>query len=467
MWRLTIGSVRKKKLSEEADMDYVPHSKKDIEEMLKVIGVGSIDELFESIPESARFKGRLNLPEPLSEMELRHYIGELSAKNLTAGSDYSCFLGGGAYFHFIPALVDELSTRGEFYTAYTPYQAEASQGTLQTIFEYQSCICALCKMDVSNASHYDGATAFAEAAIMGYQIHNRKRERLIVAKSVHPEYRRVLRTYLRPLGIEVLEVEYDSESGTVDLNSLKDALDERVAAVAFQTPNFFGAIEDGLEISELAHSVGAKLIASVDPLSLAILRPPGDYHADIAVGDGQPLGNYTYFGGPAFGFFATRKEYVRRMPGRIAGQTLDRDGRVGYVLTFQTREQHIRREKATSNICTNQALCAMRALIHLVAMGKRGVVKLALLCLQKAHYAADKMREKGCRLRFNSAFFREFIIDVEKPEMTQKRLLREEKILIGPLLMRWYPELSNSILVAFTEMNRREEIDRLIEAVSV
>jgi len=448
-------------------MDYVPHSEKDIREMLNVIGVKSIDELFEAIPESIRFSGRLELPDAMSEIELRRYVGELADKNLAAGRDYTCFLGGGAYFHFIPALVDELSARGEFYTAYTPYQAEASQGTLQTIFEYQSCICALCKMDVSNASHYDGATAFAEAAVMAHQIHAKKKRKCLVMRTVHPEFRRVLATYMRPLEVEVVEVDYDRESGTTDIECLRSLLDEDVAAVMFQTPNFFGHLEDADEISEAARSAGAKLIVSVDPLSLAILKPPGDYGADIAVGDGQPLGNYLSFGGPAFGFFTAKKEFLRRMPGRIAGRTVDRDGNIGYVLTFQTREQHIRREKATSNICTNQALCAMRALIHLVTAGKRGFVKLALLCLQKAHYAAELLKEKGRRVRFGAPFFREFVIDVDDAERLQKRLLQDEKIMVGPLLKRWYPELKNSLLVAFTEMNSREEIERLINAVSV
>lgn len=447
-------------------MDYVPHSEEDVREMLDVIGAKSVDELFEAIPESIRFSARLNLPEAMSEMELRRYVGELSKKNATAGRDYTCFLGGGAYFHFVPALVDELSARGEFYTAYTPYQAEASQGTLQTIFEYQSCICALCKMDVSNASHYDGATAFAEAAIMAHQIHARKRGKCVVMRTVHPEFRRVLKTYLKPLKVDVVEVENDAESGTTDLNRLKSLLDENVAAVMFQTPNFFGHLEDVDEISKMAHFVGAKLIVSVDPVSLAILKPPGDYGADIAVGDGQPLGNYISFGGPAFGFFTAKKEFLRRMPGRIAGRTLDKNGDVGYVLTFQTREQHIRREKATSNICTNQALCAMRALIHLVTVGKRGFVKLALLCLQKAHYAAERLKEKGKRVHFHAPFFREFVLDVDDAEETQKRLLHKEKIMVGPLLERWYPELKDSFLVAFTEMNRRDEIERLIEVVS-
>jgi glycine dehydrogenase subunit 1 len=446
-------------------MDYSPHNEKDIKEMLHTIGVKTIEELFQSIPESVRFEGELSLPEPLSEPELRKYISTLAAKNLDASKDYTCFLGGGAYFHFIPALVDQLASRAEFYTAYTPYQAEASQGTLQTIFEYQSCICEITKMDVSNASHYDGATALAEAAIMTYHLQNQKRTRFILSKTIHPEYRRVANTYLKTLGVEVIELDYDKKLGTTDLNRLKDVLNDKTASVAFQSPNFFGCIEDADEISKLTHSVGAKLISCVEPLSLAVLKPPGEYDADIAVGDGQGLGNYLSFGGPAFGFFATKNEFVRRMPGRIVGQTLDADGKIAYVLTLQTREQHIRREKATSNICTNQALCAMRGLIFLVTLGKNGLVKLANLCIQKSHYTAEQLKEKGFNLKFKAPFFKEFALELKSPESSQEWLLKENRILIGPPLGRWYPELSDSILIAVTELNTIDEINSLVKSL--
>ncbi|MCX7704417.1 MAG: aminomethyl-transferring glycine dehydrogenase subunit GcvPA [Planctomycetota bacterium] len=446
-------------------MDYVPHNEKDIKEMLRIIGVETIDSLFRSIPSSVRFRGEMALPEPLSEIELKKYLSSLAGRNLDVSKDYACFLGGGAYFHFIPALVDQLSARSEFYTAYTPYQAEASQGTLQTIFEYQSCICELTGMDVSNASHYDGATALAEAAVMTYHIHNRKRSRFILSATIHPEYRRVVKTYLKMLGVEIIEVDYDKRAGTTDLDQLKRVLDEKTASVAFQSPNFFGCIEDAEEISRLTHSVGAKLISCVEPLSLGLLKPPGEYDSDIAVGDGQGLGNYLSFGGPAFGFFATKNELVRRMPGRIVGQTLDSDGKVAYVLTLQTREQHIRREKATSNICTNQALCAMRGLIYLVTLGRNGFVKLANLCLQKAHYAAERLKQKGLQLRFSAPFFKEFALRLESPETTQKNLFEEKRILIGPLLSRWYEELADSILISFTEMNTAEEISALLASL--
>jgi len=444
-------------------MDYICHSKEDIKKMLEAIGVSSIEELFESVPEKVRFKGELRLPGPMSEMELRRSFEELAARNAT---DVACFAGGGCWRHFVPTLVDHLAGRAEFYTAYTPYQAEASQGTLQTIFEYQTCICELTGMDVSNASHYDGATAMAEAAIMLYNAQGKKKKRFVVSRTVHPEYRQVLATYSKALETETVEVDYDPETGRTDIEKFKNALNEETACAVFAQPNFFGVVEDTTALSEACKEAGVKFVAVVEPISLALLEPPGSYGADVAVGDGQPLGNYMSFGGPAFGFFAAKKEYLRRMPGRIAGQTVDRDGNTGYVLTFQTREQHIRREKATSNICTNQALCAMRALIYLVTMGPKGLREVADHCLQKAHFAHELLTTRGVSPRFSGPFFKEFVLRTDDPPSLIERLLEERRILVGPPLGRWFPELSDCFIVAFTETNTRDEIERLVEALS-
>ncbi len=444
-------------------MDYVPHSDADVKKILETIGVSSVDELFDSVPERIRFTGGLRLPEPMSEPEVRRYFESLAGRNRT---DCVTFLGGGAYSRFVPAVVDALSSRGEFYTAYTPYQAEASQGTLQTIFEYQTAICMLTGMDVSNASHYDGATALAEAAIMAYHVHRKKRTRFVVSRAVHPEYRQVLRTYVEPLGSELVEIPFDSETGATDMDALAAAVDDGVACVAFQSPNFFGVVEDGRAFSAAAGTAGALLVACCDPVSLAVLEPPGSYGADIVVGDGLGLGNYPCYGGPGFGYFAALSKYVRQMPGRIAGRTVDADGEPGYVLTFQTREQHIRREKASSNICTNQALCAMRALIHLVALGRSGYVRIAELSAQKAHYAAEKLVSAGLSLRFSGPFFCEFALKVPDARAVQKRLLQENDILIGPALETWYDDLADCLLVAVTETNSREEVDALAAALS-
>ncbi|RKY16531.1 MAG: aminomethyl-transferring glycine dehydrogenase subunit GcvPA [Planctomycetota bacterium] len=444
-------------------MDYTCHSEDDIKRMLEAIGVSSIEELFESVPEKVRFKGELRLPGPMSEMELRRYFEELSCRNAT---DVVCFAGGGCWRHFVPTLVDHLANRAEFYTAYTPYQAEASQGTLQTIFEYQSCICELTEMDVSNASHYDGAAATAEAAIMLYNAQRKTKKRFVVSRTVHPEHRQTLKTYCAALDAEIVEVDYEKETGRTDAQKLKDAVDENTACVVFAQPNFFGVIEDTTLLSSICKDAGVRFVAVVEPISLALLEPPGAYGADVAVGDGQPLGNYMSFGGPAFGFFAAKQEFLRRMPGRIAGQTVDRDGKVGYVLTFQTREQHIRREKATSNICTNQALCAMRALIYLVAMGPKGLREVAEHCLRKAHFAAELLKDRGVELPFSAPFFKEFVVRVDESQKTIRRLLNEHKILVGPPLSPWFPELTDCLIVAVTERNSREEIERLADALA-
>ncbi len=431
--------------------------------MLKALGAESLDDLFDSIPDKIRFKGTLRLPRPHSEPELRNRLSELASKNASTASGYASFLGGGCYDHYIPALVGHLSGRGEFYTAYTPYQAEASQGTLQAIFEYQTCICELTGMDISNASHYDGGTALAEAAIMSTYF-ARGRKKVVVPSAVHPEYRQIMATYVSPLGLEIAEVPF--ADGATDLEALKSAIDSNTVCVVVQNPNFFGCVEDVDTFSEIAHNAGALLVACVDPISLALLKPPGEYGADIAVGEGQPLGSEMAFGGPHFGFFAAKKKFLRKLPGRIIGQTVDADGKRGFVMAFQTREQHIRREKATSNICTNQALNAMQALIYMAALGKKGLRHVAELCLQKAHYAADALAAKGAELRFGAPFVREFAVKCPKPADQVVKDLAAKKILAGPALGPFYKGMDDCLLVAVTEENSREQIDSLAEALA-
>jgi glycine dehydrogenase subunit 1 len=444
-------------------MDYIQHTEADVKEMLETLGAKSIDDLFDSVPQDVRFKGKLNLPQAHSELELTRELGRLAGANAQAGGEYACFLGGGCYDHYIPALVDHLSGRGEFYTAYTPYQSEASQGTLQTIFEYQTCMCELTGMDISNASHYDGGTAVTEAVIMcTYFVRGRKK--VVVSEALHPEYRQIIRTYTAPLGLEIAEI--PASAGVTDVKKLKAAVDGDTVCVVVANPNFFGCIEDVETASEAAHGAGALLVACVDPISLALLKPPGACGADIAVGEGQPLGSPMSYGGPHLGFFTAREKYLRKMPGRIVGQTVDADNRRGFVMALQTREQHIRREKATSNICTNHALNAMRALVYLTALGKRGLRKVAELCLQKAHYAAEQLQARGVELAFGAPFFREFAVKCKKPAANVVNELTKKKILAGPALGRFYPEMADCLLVAVTEKNTKEQIDALIEALA-
>jgi len=444
-------------------MDYIQHTDEDVAAMLKAVGAKSVADLFDSIPERVRFKGELNLPGAHSELELTQRLGSLADANAQAGGEYACFMGGGCYDHYIPALVDHLSGRGEFYTAYTPYQSEASQGTLQTIFEYQTCMCELTGMDISNASHYDGGTAVTEAVITStYFVRGRKK--VVVSEALHPEYRRIMRTCTAPLGLEIVEV--PAGGGATDVDKLKNAVDGDTVCVVLQNPNFFGCVEDADAVSQAAHNAGALLVACVDPISLALLKPPGEYNADIAVGEGQPLGSAMSYGGPHVGFFTAKEKYLRKMPGRIIGQTVDAAGERGFVMALQTREQHIRREKATSNICTNQALNAMRALIYLSALGRRGLRKVAELCLQKTHYAADSLHEKGVELAFTAPFFREFVVRCKKPAAEIIQELAKEKILAGPELGRFYKGMENCLLVAVTEKNTREQIDALVDALA-
>ncbi len=440
-------------------MGYVPNTDRDRREMLAAIGVKDIEELLTDIPEEIRLKKDLNLPSPLSEVELKKDMLALSEKN-TDLLHYISFLGAGAYDHYIPSVVNHLVSRSEFYTSYTPYQAEASQGTLKSIYEFQTMICELTGMEVANASMYDGASATAEAALMALRI--TKRRNILISRALHPNYRTVLKTYLQGIRTPIKEISF--KDGVTDLEVLSSSISDSTAAVIIQQPNFFGCIEDLSPIIEIAHKSGALFVVSIDPISMGILKSPGDLGADIVVGEGQSLGNSLSFGGPYLGFFACKKDHVRQMPGRLVGATVDTQGRRGYCLTLQTREQHIKRERATSNICTNQALCALAATMYMSVLGKEGLRKVAELCLQKAHYAKREIaRIKGFSSPFSASFFKEFAI---KTPVSAERILKgllEEKIIGGLNLGNYYPELRDYILVCVTEKRNRSEIDRLIK----
>jgi glycine dehydrogenase subunit 1 len=443
-------------------MSYVPHTAADRAEMLAAIGVERIEDLFHDVPAACRFP-ELDLPEPLSEMELLAELQALSEENLDTGH-YPSFLGAGAYNHYVPRIVDHVISRSEFYTAYTPYQPEISQGTLQSIFEYQSMICALTGMEVANASHYDGATSTAEAVIMALNVGRGKRKRVILSPALHPEYRAVVRTYTRGMGLDLVG-DGDLAARLGDLTAL---LDRNTACLVVQSPNFFGQIEalDGL--TGKVHAAGAMLVVAADPISLGLLKPPGEYGADIVVGEGQALGNGLNFGGPYLGFFACREKDVRKMAGRLVGETVDAEGKRGFVLTLATREQHIRREKATSNICTNQALCALATAVHLAALGKTGIRTLAEICYHKAHYAASRIAAlDGYELVGDGPFFQEFVVRCPAPVKDINRFLLEEWGIVGGYdLGRDYPHLENSMLVCVTEVIGREEIDALADGLA-
>jgi glycine dehydrogenase subunit 1 len=443
-------------------MAYISNTTDDVRVMLDAIGLESIDELFDMIPPEYRLDRPLAIPEALGELELTSRIGEILARN--EGADRRpCFLGGGSYDHFVPAVVDQLASRGEFYTAYTPYQPEASQGTLQATFEYQTLIAQLTGMDVSNASLYDGGSAVAEAVLMAMTV-TRRMGRVILAGTVHPEYRQIVSTYLANLEPEVVTVPF--ADGRIDPARLAEALTDDTAAVVVQHPNFFGHLEDVETLVEAAHRKGALAVVSVDPISLGLLKRPGSYDADIVVAEGQGLGSPLSYGGPYLGIMACREEYVRKMPGRIVGQTTDRNGKRCWVLTLQTREQHIRREKATSNICTNQGLLALRASIYLAAVGPSGLRQAAELSTRKAHYAAERLAQvPGLSLAFPAPFFKEFVIRCGGVDA--RRVLAEVGRLGfhgGIALGRWFPEMADAILVAVTEKRTKQEIDGLAEA---
>jgi glycine dehydrogenase subunit 1 len=404
-----------------------------------------------------RLKKPLDIPDGISELEAAKRLKALAKANANT-ENYTCFLGAGAYDHFIPAVVDSLLSRQEFYTAYTPYQPEISQGTLQAIFEYQSLICMLTGMDVSNASVYDGASAVAEAALMACGA--AKRNEVLVARSANPDSRDVLKTYTSFRGVKVTEFGY--KNGAIDIENLESLISENTAAVIVQTPNFFGIVEDIEVIADMAHSHGALLIASCDPIALALLKAPGDAGADIAVGEGQPMGIPLSFGGPYLGFFAAKESLMRRMPGRIVGETVDKNGKRCFVLTIQTREQHIRREKATSNICSNEALCALAATIYLAAMGKEGLREAAEQCVSKSHYAQGALISTG-RFKpvFSAPFFKEFAVKYDGDISKLNTRLLSDNIIGGYDLGHAYPELSGAWLVAVTEKRTKAEIDAL------
>ncbi len=445
-------------------MPYIANTAEDQRAMLDAIGIESLDELFSPIPAELRLGRPLAIPPALTELELTQRLTQLARRNVPAGEKV-CFLGAGSYDHFIPAVVDTIASRGEFYTSYTPYQPEASQGNLLAFFEYQTLITRLTGMDVSNASLYDGASATAEAVLMA--AHATGRRRIVVPRSLHPEYRQVLATYLAHLGLDLVTL--DVPDGSLLPADLQAALDGDTACVVVQQPNFFGALEEVEAIAAATHAAGALLVAAVDPISLGVLKRPGDCGADIVVAEGQSLGSPMAFGGPYLGILACREEFVRRVPGRIAGETVDRRGRRCWVLTLQTREQHIRREKATSNICTNQGLLALRATVYLTALGPQGLAEVAQLSLQKAHYAARQLAERaGLPLRFERPFFKEFVVRAAGGDV-EARLGRalEAGYFAGVPLARWYPELADSLLVCVTEKRTRAEIEGLAAALAV
>ena len=438
-------------------MRYLPNSPRDRAEMLQAIGYDSVEELFSQIPQEIRFQGRLNLPGPLSEQEILDFFRGAAGRS---SREHASFLGAGAYSHFRPAAIDALLSRGEFFTAYTPYQGELAQGTLQAMFEFQTLMTQLTGMEVSNASLYDGSTATTEAVLMALRL--TRRNRVVVAQTLHPEYREVITTYVRHQRTEIVEVPY-SASGQLDMEELESALKPETAAVVVQSPNFFGVIEHCRKVAELVHQSGALLIVTVtEPLSLAVINPPSE--ADIVAGEAQSFGVPVAFGGPYLGFLATREKFVRQMPGRLVGQTVDTEGRRGFVLTLATREQHIRREKATSNICTNQSLCALAATIYLCLLGKEGLKALAGQNLAKAHYAAQQLQAvSGTELPLVGPYFNEFV--VKTPGSAEDLLgeLRREKILGGVSLGQFYPELRDHLLVCVTETISKATIDRMAQ----
>ncbi len=440
-------------------MSYIPNSIEDRKKMLKAIGVwsGNIEELFKGIPKELRALS-FNLPSGKSELEVERYLKELSRKNNTSLIN---FLGGGFYDHHIPAAVDAIASRSEFYTAYTPYQPEASQGTLQAIYEYQSCICRLTGMEVSNASLYDGGTALYEAAMMA--VHTTGRNKIIIDGGVNPIYRQMMYTYATNLSIEFVETRITG--GQSDREEIDKHLDEKTAAIIFQNPNFFGVIDDHTDIIKKAHKFGALAIESVYPISLGILKTPGEMGADIATGEGQSLGLPLSFGGPYLGFMGVRKELVRKMPGRIVGATLDTQKRRSFVLTLQAREQHIRREKATSNICSNEALCALRALVYMCLIGKEGLRDLAQLCIDKTEYAKKRLESvNGVEVKTSAPTFNEFIVKLsQKPDEVAESLI-ERGIIAGLPLGAFYKDMTDYMLIAITEKRTKEEIDILAEA---
>lgn len=437
-------------------MRYLPHTSEQIASMLHDIGVGSLDDLFSTIPSQARRSEEMNLPKPLTEWELDSHLVALSG-----GEGKKVFAGAGSYDHFIPQAVSSLAGRSEFVTSYTPYQPEMSQGTLQAIYEYQTLVCRLLGMEVANGSLYDGASALAEALLMAIRVTGQKR--VAVSRAVHPHYRQVVRTYLAPTGYEIVELPYDP-SGRTDLSSLAGM--EHFAALAVQSPNFFGCIEDLGSAAFSAHQKEALFIASfTEPLAYGILKNPGSQGADIACGEGQSFGIRPSFGGPGLGMFAGLTKYVRSMPGRLVGETVDMDGRRGFVLTLATREQHIRREKATSNICTNNSLCALTAAMYMACLGSSGMRELASLNHDKSEYLKRELEKSGTRIAFPGPTFNEFLVEFPPGFEAAYNSLVERGIVAGIPISSHYPELANHYLLCVTETKTREDMDELVKEV--
>jgi glycine dehydrogenase subunit 1 len=437
---------------------YLPLTDEDRREMIAAIGLNDLEDLFSDIPDSIRLQRELDLPPALAESEVISHLNALAAKNRHFQNCRS-FMGAGIYDHFIPSIIKHVTGRSEFYTSYTPYQPEISQGVLQAIFEYQTMICQLTGMDVANASMYDGGTAVAEGAVMGCGA--TRRSKVLVSRSVNPFYRAVLRNYFQSRGLELEEIPI--LEGCTDRASLDKMIDKEVATVVLQQPNFFGLVENMEGIADLVHEQKAVFMVSADPISLALLKAPAEYGADIVVGEGQGLGVPASFGGPVLGIMAAREKFVRQMPGRIAGETVDSEGNRGYVLTLQTREQHIRREKAASNICSNEALVALGASVYLAAMGPQGLREVAEQCLQKANYAREKISAlDGYSVAFPGSNFKEFAVTVPGNPHELNRHLLDSNILGGIELSPLYPELKKTLLIAVTEKRTREEIDNLV-----
>ena len=435
-------------------MSYWSNSEADIKAMLKATGVRDFDELIRNIPKDLRFEGDYRLPEGLSELEARQLLEYLAQKNKTLVP----FAGAGAYDHYVPAIVDEIASRPEFYTSYTPYQPEVSQGNLQVMYEFQSLICAITGMDVTNASMYEAGSALAEAILMA--IGHTRNKKVLMPATLNPRYKSVVKTYLNNIDVQVVEIPVNNF--ILDYNFAARELDDSAACVVVQSPNYFGFVEDVAKLDALREGKKALLIHLYDPISLGVLKPPADYNADIAVAEGQALGNHLNFGGPYVGLFSAKQELVRKMPGRIAGETKDVDGRRGYVMTLQTREQHIRREKATSNICTNSGLLTVRAAIYLTALGKNGFRQVSNLCLQKAHYLADRLSKiPGLKLASTAPFFKEFTVELPKPANEVIDTFAKEGILAGVSLER--ENLPNHLLIAVTEKRSLRELDRYVE----
>jgi glycine dehydrogenase subunit 1 len=440
-------------------MSYVPHTAAERDEMLAKIGITSLEQLFEAVPAALRFP-KLNLPAPISEMEAAAELLAMSETN-DHTQDFALFRGAGAYHHYTPSAVNHMLLRGEFYTAYTPYQPEMSQGTLQAVFEYQSMICALTGMDAANASHYDGATSLAEAVTVALEVSRRKRNKVILSPAIHPQYRAVVRTYHQGNNVKVV-----GDNGRADVSDLIDMLDENTAMLAVQYPNFFGQIDDFKRLAEEVHKVGALLVFVVNPMALVLFKSPAELGADMVVGEGQPLGIPLSYGGPYVGFFATRTEYVRKIAGRIVGETLDKNGQKAYVMTLRPREQDIKRDKASSNICTNQGLMALCATVYMSVMGKHGMTRAAELSYHRAHYAAAQIDAlKGYAVDQSKPFFNEFMVKCPRPVSQINAALAEKGIIGGYDLGTDYPHLKDHMLLCVTEMNAKPEIDALVSAL--